>query len=118
MLANPMPWIILSAAVVVTLFFKGHLKLPVARAASQLRSVMTPTASPTNTVDVDALAKLGSHVLGVALAKAVRAEAEATIAFKMASDATAAIHATFTSPFSQPAPAGPDPSQAGGPPSP
>ena len=108
MTGNPLPWIIIASAVLLTLIYKGQLRLPTPKPAN---------ATPTRPApDVDGLVKLGSFILGLAFAKAVRIEAEASIAGQIASDAGKAIHEKFTAPFSVPAPAGP--STPGGPPTP
>lgn len=113
MSGNPLPWIVLAAIVAATLVMKGYVKFPSGRPAfpSAASTVQSVASSPT--VDVDALAKLGSFSLGLAFAKAVRAEAESTLAHTIARQAGESIHATFTAPFSPPAPAGQPPLQAG-----
>lgn len=116
MTGNPLPWIVLAAVVAATLFLKGYVKLPTGRPASPQTgaSIQAPQSAPG--VDVDALAKLGSYVLGLAFAKAVRLEAESVLTNKVARDATDAMTAMFTAPFSAPASAGP--AQPAGPPTP
>lgn len=115
MSGNPLPWIVIAGIVLVALYLKGYFRLPVS--AKQSSPALTPgpvnltadTPSRTSGIDVDNLAKLGSYTLGLAFAKAVRAEAESTVAGQFARDAGEALHAKFTAPFSAPAPAGPVP---------
>jgi hypothetical protein len=116
MTGNPLPWAVLAAVVFVTLAFKGYVKLPpLARPAGPALpppAAAAQTPSTRSAVDPDELAKLGSLTLGLAFAKAKRREAEEHIAYEIARTAGEAIHATFTGPFSPPAPAGQGPSQA------
>lgn len=108
MTGNPTPWIVIAAIVLVALYFKGHLKLPATKPANVNLPGPTALAPSGPAVDVDGLVKLGSYVLGLAFAKAVRIEAESSLAGKIARDAGEAIHKQFTDPFSVPAPAGPN----------
>lgn len=120
MTGNPLPWIVIAAVVVMTLYAKGHLRLPALKAKPS-RENANFTSAPDifgPKVDIDALAKLGSYVLGVALAKSVRAEAETSLAHQMGQDATRAMSERVTAPFSEPAPAGQSNSQAPAPPVP
>jgi hypothetical protein len=123
MTGNPLPWIVLSAIVAVTLVLKGYVKFPSSRTAAPSTGPATTVQSldPFAThgpVDIDALVKVGSYALGVAFAKAVRAEAEMSLACTVARDAETEIRSRFTAPFKSPAPAGQNPNQAGVPPSP
>lgn len=110
MTGNPLPWIVLASVVVVSLYFKGYLKLPAKKIDEPI-----PPASTVNGVtasgqtDINALVGLGSYALGLAFAKAKRLEAEEGLAHRIALEAGATIEATFTAPFSPPAPAGQEP---------
>lgn len=121
MTGNLMPWIILAAVVLATLTYKGYFKLPSAPAVppgpSSVGTTWAMSHSAPSESNIDGLAKLGSYVLGLALARAVRSEAEATIGGTFAREAAEALHAKFTAPFSAPAPA-PTAGPAGGPPNP
>lgn len=114
MSGNPLPWIVLASVVLASLHFKGYLKLPAGKPAEPLppASTVQQEAGP-GRADIDALVGLGSYALGVAFAKAKRIEAEEGLAHRIALEAGATIEATFTNPFSTPAPAGLDPNQAG-----
>jgi hypothetical protein len=124
MTGNPLPWIVLSAIVAVTLVLKGYVKFPSSRTASQ--PAVPPTNNPVSNVTYQSaspseaflLEKLDSHTLGVYFALASRREAEANLAHSIARKAGDDIGAMFTAPFSPPAPAGQTPSQAGVPPTP
>ena len=111
---NLAPYIVLAAIVAASLVWKGYFKFPsLAKAASNPgpSNLANGLESP-SAVDIDSLVKLGSDTLGLAFAKAVRAEAESAVGGQFAREAAEALHAKFTAPFS-PAPAGPDPNQAG-----
>jgi len=115
MSGNPMPWIVLASVVLASLYLKGYLKFPPAPSAVVNLpgpAVQSPSQGQ-STINIDDLAKLGSYTLGLAFAKAVRAEAESTVAGQIARDAAETIHARFSSPFSMPGPAGQDPNQTG-----
>ena len=110
---NLTPYIALALAVAASLAWKGYIKLPVrAPAAPAPGPTVMTAAGPSPAADADELSRYGSHVLGLAFAKAKRREAEEGLAEQIARQAGETIHATFTAPFS-PAPAGPDPNQAG-----
>ncbi len=111
MTGNPLPWLVLASIVAGSLVYKGYLKLPSSPQEVGITPIPTAIAQagagPVPGVDIDALVKLGSGVLGLAFAKAKRLEAEEGLARRIAEDAGTAIEATFTAPFSVPAPAGP-----------
>lgn len=108
MTGNPLPWIALLGVVVVTLLYKGYVKLPSAPARGHGHH--TPPQSSSSV--------LGSQDLGILFAQAMRREAEEEMARQFAREAGDQIKSTFTAPFLPPAPAGQAPSQPGNPPTP
>lgn len=96
MTGNITPWLVLAGIVAATFVAKGYIRLPM------FLMKATPKSFPTATQATPAAA---SYALGLALAQAIRAEAQAAMEDKVARDAMAAIHDTFTAPFSAPAPA-------------
>lgn len=118
MSGNMMPWLILAAVVVATLAYKGYLKMPASHSASRPPTPVNPpmagvTYQSATPAEAHILERLDSHTLGVYFALAKRREVEAGLAHKIADDAGKDIEATFTAPFSKPAPTGQDPNQAG-----
>lgn len=130
MLSDVNPLWIFAAVAAVILARKGHLRLPSISfgepSAATLSAQQGTGAGIANTVpqmvsqttSVAPLAELGKYdasTLGVAFARAKRAEAIHTVDCTLAEQAGAAMHSVFAGPFSTPLPAGPS-SPAGAPP--
>jgi hypothetical protein len=105
---NLTAWLVLAAIVVVTLVWKGYIKLPSQfRQPRQLPSprIMNGCDSPIDRAPSPVrLEEYGSHALAVAFARSARREAEDEVAFRMADDAARKIRQSFMAPFSVPAP--------------
>lgn len=120
---NPVPYLILLAVVLLALHAKGYIKLParpVVRHPEPVNTMQTPSSRADITAGedlIDRLARLhGSHILGLAFAKAKKTEVEIDLAGKVARDAADAMGKFYSAPFSDPAPAdaAPNPASAAG----
>lgn len=89
--------LILGGIVLVTLWWKGYIKLP----TSLPRPSLVPSPGRGHALD-----QLDSNTLGVAFALAKRRETETEVAHKIAADAGEQLRQVFSAPFSTPAPAG------------
>jgi hypothetical protein len=95
---NLTPWIVLGLIVIVSLFWKGYIKMPSLARPPAPPVAMTPDQWHEKQSHRDPHT-MTSHELGLLLASAVRKEAEQEVAAFIAKEAAEKIKATFSAPF-------------------
>jgi hypothetical protein len=107
--ATYLPWIVMIGIVLISLVWKGYIKLPGFGATrcfappDATRPTISPNAVYARTSEYG-IPNYSSHELGVAFAKAKRKEAELELDTNFAKTAGDALKASYTAPFSQAAP--------------